>query len=184
MMKILLLAVLATLLQPKAAQRDPESDNQRKERFVYNFLLFVRWPADAFQTPSEALRIHIIGRDPFNGSLDRFLAGRSVDGHRIVLTHVSAPSSTPFPHVLFVSATEEPRLARVLAAYCGAPVLTVSDLDRFANRGGMIGLIEEDHVLHFAINRTATSEARLDVSSRLLYLTVPLYSAISPCAAR
>jgi hypothetical protein len=83
--------------------------------------------------------------------------------------------------VLFVSATEEPRLAGVLAAYCGAPVLTISDLKRFADRGGMIGLIESDNVLHFAINRTASIDARLDVSSGLLHLSVPLFSTISPC---
>jgi hypothetical protein len=98
-----------------------------------------------------------------------------------VLTHVSAPTPTPFPHVLFVSAAEEPRLAGVLAAYCRAPVLTISDLEHFADRGGMIGLIENDNVLHFAINRTASIDARLDVSSRLLHLSVPLFSAVSPC---
>jgi hypothetical protein len=45
----------------------------------------------------------------------------------------------------------------------------------------MIGLIESDNVLHFAINRTASIDARLDVSSGLLHLSVPLFSAISPC---
>jgi hypothetical protein len=151
---------------------------------VYDLLLFVQWTADAFQSPSEALRVQIVGRDPFDGSLDRFLADKSVDGRRIVVTHARTPTITPLPHVLFVSAAEEPRLAGVLAAYCRAPVLTISDLDRFANRGGVIGLVEQDHVLHFAINRTAASEARLEVSSKLLYLTVPLFSAISPCGSR
>jgi hypothetical protein len=116
--KILLLAALATLLGPAAAQRNPPSGDGDKEQFVYNFLLFVRWPADAFQSPSEALRVQIVGRDPFDGSLDRFLAGKSIGGRLIVLTHASAPTTTPLPHVLFVSDAEKPRLAEVLAAYC------------------------------------------------------------------
>jgi hypothetical protein len=166
---------------PAAGQRDPASDKERKAQFVYNFMLFVDWPADAFQNASEALRVQIIGRDPFDGALDRFLAGKSVGHRRIVVTHAAAPKTAPLPHVLFVSAVDEPSLARVLAAYCHAPVLTVSDFEGFANLGGVIGLVEEDHALRFVINRTAAGEARLSVSSKLLYLALPLFSAISPC---
>jgi hypothetical protein len=183
-MGLLLLAVIAMLPRPAAGQSDRASDNERKGLFVYNIMLFVRWPADAFQNPVEALRVHVIGRDPFNGSLDRLLADKSVDRRRIVVTHSDVPPTAPFPHVVFVSASEGPRIARVLATYCRAPVLTVSDLDRFANRGGVIGIVEEDHALRFGINQTAASEARLQVSAQLFHLAVPLFSTISPCGTR
>jgi hypothetical protein len=181
---LLLLAVLATPSPPVAGQRTGASDIERKGLFIYNFLLFVHWPDDAFRDPSEALRVEIIGRDPFDGSLDRLLAEKRLNGRRIVVSHSAVPATAPFPHVLFVSAAEEPRLAKVLATYCHAPVLTVSDLDRFANRGGVIGLVEEDGTLHFAINQAAASEARLQVSAQLFHMAVPLYSAISPCPNR
>jgi hypothetical protein len=181
---LLLLVAIAMFPPPAAGQRDRVSDNERKGLFVYNLMLFVRWPADAFQNPAEAIRVQVIGRDPFDGSLDRLLADKSADHRRIVVTHSAAPTTAPLPHVLFVSAAEEPRLARVLAAYCRAPVLTVSDVDRFANQGGVIGLVEEDHVLRFAINQTAATEARLQVSAQLFHLAIPLFSAISPCGTR
>jgi hypothetical protein len=181
---LLLLAVIALLPRSATGQRDRASDSERKGLFVYNLMLFVRWPADAFQNPAEALRVHVIGRDPFDGSLDRLLADKSVDGRRIVVTHSDVPTTAPFPHVVFVSAAEGPRVARLLAAYCRAPVLTVSDLDRFANRGGVIGLVEEDHTLRLAVNQTAASEARLQVSAQLFHLAVPLFSTISPCGTR
>jgi hypothetical protein len=181
---LIAIAVLATLPQPAAGQRDRSSDNERKGLFVHNLILFVRWPADAFQNPTEAIRVQVIGRDPFDGSLDRLLADQSMDRRRVVVTHSVAATTAPFPHLLFVSASEEPRLERVLAAYCHAPVLTVSDIDHFANRGGVIGLVEEDRALRFAINQTAASEARLQVSAQLFHLAVPLLSAISPCGAR
>ena len=60
-------------------------------------------------------------------------------------------------------------------------MLTVSDITHFADRGGVIGLVEQDRVLRFVINRTAAREARLDVSSQLLHLSTPLFSAVSPC---
>jgi hypothetical protein len=181
---ILLLAALVTLARPAAGQGGGPAESDRKGLFVYNLMLFVNWPAEAFQSPSEAIRVQIIGRDPFDGSFDRLLSGKTVHQRRIAVTHVAAPSTTQLPHLLFVSSAEEPRLVKVLAAYCRAPVLTVSDLDRFANRGGVIGVVEENHALRFVINQTAAREARLQVSAQLFHLAVPLFSAVSPCRTR
>ena len=58
---------------------------------------------------------------------------------------------------------------------------TLSDIDAFANRGGVIGLVMEDKAVRFAVNRTAAGEARLRISSQVLHLAVPLFSAVSPC---
>ena len=179
-----LIALLIMLPRPTTGQRGSGLDNERKAEFVYKFILFVHWPADAFRGPSDVFRVQIVGRAPFDVWLDRNFMGKSVDGHRVVLTHADAPITAPMPHVVFVSATKDPQLAAVLAAYCRAPVLTVSALDRFANRGGVIGLVEQDRELHFAINQTAVTEARLQVSAQLFHLAVPLLSAISPCGRR
>ena len=43
-------------------------------------------------------------------------------------------------HAVYIAASEEPRLAGLLAALAGRAVLTLSDIDRFADKGGMIGL--------------------------------------------
>src|SRR5471032_657850 len=106
---ILLLAALATLPRPTAGQRDRAPDNNRMGLFVYNLMLFVRWPAEAFQNRSEALRVQIIGRDPFDGRLGRILGDKTVDHRRIVVTYSAIPTTRPLPHVVFVSAAEEPR---------------------------------------------------------------------------
>jgi len=80
---------------------------------------------------------------------------------------------------VFVAGSEEKRLASVLAPYCRTPVLTVSDIDNFASRGGVIGLVMEDQVVRIAINRTAAEEARLRISAQVYHLAVPLFSAVS-----
>lgn len=82
-------------------------------------------------------------------------------------------------------------MTTLLGEYCRTPVLTISDADRFANRGGVIGLveggifelIEDDHAVHFTVNRTALYEARLQIGTERLYLAYPLFSAVSPCGA-
>ena len=146
---------------------------------------------DAFADPGERLRVEVVGRDPFNGALDRVLAGKTVAQRRVVVTHVSTPTLSPLPHVAFISSDEEERMATLLGTYCRKPVLTISDVDRFANRGGVIGLveggmfelIEDDHAVHFTVNRTALYEAHLQIGTERLYLAYPLFSAVSPCGA-
>ena len=52
----------------------------------------------------------------------------------------------------------------------GTPTLTVSDMDRFIQKGGMVGFILDESRVRFNINLTATQEARLKISSQLLKL--------------
>jgi hypothetical protein len=177
---ILLLASLAATGGSAGASLAPSTD-EMKAQFVYNFIRFVDWPEGAFAGESEALRVAIIGGDPFNGWLDRTLAGKVVNKHHIVISRALEPPVAPLPHVAVIDRSQDAHLAGVLAAYCRTPVLTLSDIDRFASRGGVIGLVVDGDVVHFGVNRTAAEEARLRVPAQLLYLAVPLFSSVSPC---
>jgi hypothetical protein len=46
----------------------------------------------------------------------------------------------------------------------------VSDIDDFAQAGGMIGVVEVERSIWFAINLTVARQANLKLSSRLLKL--------------
>ena len=188
---LVLFAGLATSHRLGAGATGP-AHGEQLALFLWDFLAYVRWPDDAFKDPDEELRLEIVGHDPFNGALDRVLAGKTVARRRVVVTHVSAPTVALPPHVAFISSDEEERMATLLGTYCRKPVLTISDVDRFANRGGVIGLveggmfelIEDDHAVHFTVNRTALYEAHLQIGTERLYLAYPLFSAVSPCGAR
>jgi hypothetical protein len=61
----------------------------------------------AFKDPGEDLRVEVVGRDPFDGALDRVLAGKTVALHRVVVIHVSAGSlcsRSPMPNALRTAA--------------------------------------------------------------------------------
>jgi hypothetical protein len=179
----LLAFAIAVGASPRAAagQAGRAWEYELKATFIYNLIRFIDWPEDVFRSASDPLRLGIIGHDPFNGALDRLLADKTVDRRSIVVVHTASDATAPPANVVFLAASEEKRLASVLAAYCHAPVLTVSDIDNFAARGGVIGLVMEDQVVHFAINRTAADEARLRISAQMFHLAVPLFSALSPC---
>jgi hypothetical protein len=142
--RIGLLALAIALVaspRPVAGQARRASEYELKATFIYNLIRFVDWPEDVLPTASDALRLVIIGHDRFNGALDRLLADKTVDHRSIVVVHAASGVTAPAANIVFLAASEEQRLASVLAAYCHAPVLTVSDIDNFAGRGGVIGLV-------------------------------------------
>jgi hypothetical protein len=173
--------LVGALSQSGAGQIERSREYELKATFLREFVNFIDWPSDTFQTATDPLRVVIVGSDPFGEILDRVIAAGSSNRRRIAIVRAAADAKPPMGQIVFVAASEERRLASVLAPYCRTPVLTVSDIDRFAERGGVIGLVMQGQAVHFVINRTAAEEARLYVSSQLLHLAVPLFSATSPC---
>jgi hypothetical protein len=73
-------------------------------------------------------------------------------------------------HILFVSASEAARISDAIRATKSMPVLTISEVPGFANRGGIINLTLEDSKVRFEVNVDAAKAADLNISSRLLAL--------------
>jgi len=72
--------------------------------------------------------------------------------------------------MMFIAESEERRIPELLRVVKGSPVLTVGDVDGFAEAGGMIGLINADNRVQFEINNEAAQRANLKISSQLLRL--------------
>jgi len=159
---------------PAAAQPAAARASQLKAGYIYNFARFVAWPDEAFHGSTDPLVIAVAGRDPFDGNLGRMLEGKNVGDHPIAVVtfpRIDAPELARSKyHVLFVSASESGRVRDVLGSLRGRPILTVSDLPDFGVGGGMIRLFYDGGTLHFEINRSATDEAGLKVSSKMLVL--------------
>jgi hypothetical protein len=166
--------------EPVAAQAGA-AEYELKATFIYNLVRFVDWPEGVFPSASDPLRLVVVGHDPFNGALDRVVAGKTVNGRSMLVVHSASGVTAPPGNIVFLAASEEKGLAKVLARYCHSPVLTLSDIHAFAARGGVVGLVMVDKVVHFSVNRTAAEEAGLRISAQMYHLAVPLFSAISPC---
>ena len=70
--------------------------------------------------------------------------------------------------MLFVSASENKRLATILKVLRGMPVLAVGDMPNFAHSGGIINLKTVRNKVRFEINIGAAKRAQLKFSSKLL----------------
>ena len=94
------------------------------------------------------------------------------------LKRLASFEEAPGCQVVFISNSEEERLSTILDKLRGSPVLTVSDMKKFIQRGGMVGFIVEKNKVGFNINRTVAESAGLKVSSQLLKLAKTIVKTI------
>ena len=163
-----ILAVLAASLWAGRAGAQPVADEyQVKAAYLLNFARFVEWPAEVLPTASP-LEIVIVGNDPFDRGLEKALRGKSANGHPIQLRHRRWNEVLTSFQIVFISASEELHLPDILRNLGHSSVLTVSDIDRFSLRGGVIEFRMVGNRVRFDINRAPAIAARLSISSKLL----------------
>lgn len=166
---LLLLLLLNVGLNP-AAQASSFREYAIKAIFLYNFAKFVEWPSQAFEDSTTPLIFCILGKDPFGVHL-KPIKSKTVKGKKIIVKYSSKIDDMEKCQILFVGDSEDKQLVRILARVKDWNVLTVSDMENFAQRGGIIGLTREKDEIHFEINLDASKMAGLMISSRLLKLS-------------
>jgi hypothetical protein len=160
--------LLHSAISPAPVQAVSPQEYQIKAVFLYNFALFVEWPASAFQDSQAPIVIGILGRDPFGTYLDEAIAGEKVNNRSLVIAHYNSVEEIQQCHILFISSSESTRLEAVLQSLGDRPILTVSDFEGFASRGGMVRFKNEKSKVRFRINVDSTTAANLTISSKLL----------------
>lgn len=164
----LLIAVL--LCAPRLRSQQALSEYQVKAAFLFNFGKFVQWPDGSFAGPEAPFQVCVLGEDPFGPALDDTLRGKTIANHAVVVARIKDVSGARRCHVLFVSSSEQPRLAAIFAAERMSKTLVVGETEGFAASGGAIQFTLEEKHVRFAINPDAIQRSGLQVSSRLLAL--------------
>jgi uncharacterized protein DUF4154 len=170
-MKLATSAAFALLLLFASLAR-AESEYDVKAAYLFKFTKFVEWPPTAFASAEAPFVIGVVGRDPFSGGLDRLIEGNTTGARRLEVRHLAASDAAGLRscQMIFVSASEERRLAAILSALQSRPVLVVGESEGFASAGGMLGFALRESRIGIEINSTAARQARLKISSQLLNL--------------
>jgi hypothetical protein len=162
------LALLATIMPAGAAESAPPPEYQLKAVFLYNFAQFVEWPARAFPTPDSPLVIGVLGENPFGAYLDDLVKGEKVGDRPLLVRRFKRVEDVNECHILFVCASEAPRLESILAGLKGRSVLTVSDLATFSRQGGIVRFVTDEGKIGLRISVVAAKGAGLTISSKIL----------------
>ncbi len=155
-----------------AAAQDPQTGEYLiKAAFLYNFAKFVEWPEtqDVENDLRSSVILGILGNDPFGKAIET-IQGKTVKGKKLRVKHFSRVEDLESCHMLFICSSERQGLIHVLNRVNGSNVLTVGDMHRFAQLGGMVNLVKEGNKIKFEINVNAVRKAGLKISSKLLKL--------------
>jgi hypothetical protein len=147
----------------------PLKEEEAKVLFVYNFAKFAEWPGEALQKSPDQFTIGIWGNDSFDMAVKKQLEGTLMHGKKLVFKSLSHPAEAVHCEVVYI-APDSDSMERLLQFLEGQPVLTVSDVHRFIQRGGMVGMTLEENRIRFNINLEAAQKAKLKLSSQLLKL--------------
>jgi YfiR/HmsC-like len=168
---VAILTVLSWTFCPEPllrAQQPKAGEFQVKAAYLYNFGRFVQWPDEGGGDRTDSFEICVLGTDPFGQALDATLAGGTIGGKSVAAKRIARPQDVDSCRILFISSSEENHLKEDLAVLDKTRVLTVSDIPRFSERGGMIGFILEGNRVRFDVNLDSAQGAGLNLSSELL----------------
>ena len=167
---VLLLALFSLpcptgLLAETAVQRECEI----KAAYLYNFINYIDWPENAFPAPGGTITIGVVGQSEFDAAIQT-LNGKQAKGRTIALKQITDPKDFDQCQIVFINSSEKARLPELLAKLKDTRVLTVSEIDGFAEQGGIINFISEHNRVRFEINPDAARRLGLNISSELLKL--------------
>jgi hypothetical protein len=162
-------AVTMAVLLATCAHAQTATAPELKAAFLFNFTKFVAWPADAM-VAGTPLVLCVLGDGAVADALEETIKGRAIEGRPLTTRRVKIDGALRACHVLYISGVDAKRSHELLEGLGDSAVLTASDLDRFAELGGVANFFVENGKMRFAVNLESAQRARLQVSSRLLGL--------------
>src|SRR5205807_474061 len=123
---------------------------------------------ESFESDNAPFVLGILGDDPFKSEIS-IIDGKTIKGRPLVVKHFSNPQDAAKCQLLFISASEESRVPRILKALENSSVMTVAEMDQFTEHDGIVHLFQQATkggmaMLHFEINRTAAEKAKLKIN--------------------
>lgn len=153
-----------------AAAQTRAKESNIKAAFVYNFAKFVYWPQEAFAGPGDRLYVCVSDTDPFGEVLQETIHGRTAQSRTIEVRRWEAGREVgPCNIVVFDSSTAIDFTDR-RREFEEHHVLTVAELEDFAEHGGIINFIRAGSNVRFQVNPAAASRSSIRISSQLLKL--------------
>ena len=143
------------------------TESQVKAIYLYNFAKFVAWPPDK-SAANAPMTICLDHADSFVPTLQDEVSGEKIDGRSISIQRISNATEESACNILYIDSSDAARSQTLLAAAVGHSVLTVSDIDGFAKRGGIIEFVMEGSRVRFKVDLAAAQKAGLGLSSQLL----------------
>lgn len=143
------------------------SELDLKAVFIGRFSKFITWPKKS----REKFIITVIDTNPFDNKLDKLYKDKKIKNKPIEIRYVTSIDEIKESDILFITIKNPKEIKKVLEYARKNSILTVSDSDGFAQRGGIIQIDFVMRKVKLKINNIASKEANLKISSSLLNIS-------------
>jgi hypothetical protein len=150
------------------AQESKPGEYQVKAAFLYNFIKFVEWPDDR-NTRTGIINICVLGENPFDDAFDS-IQGETVGNRKFRIKRFRTRQHIDDCQVLFISRSEREDIENILATVKGLNILTVGDIEGFAQKGVILNFYIENNRVRFEINLNSLRRSGLRISSKVMHL--------------
>ncbi|WP_226876463.1 YfiR family protein [Microbulbifer hainanensis] len=168
-----LLVLLMALMTPAAQAGPLLSDSPAGRRVMVNYILHfahhVQWPIEVFTGTDAPFRICVMGGDQLRDTLAERLAHHRVAGRRVALERVNQGELTRARscQIMVMGEMKRATLLKAVGELEFFPVLTVSDAERFAATGGIVGFTGTGDNVALQLNKTMLDRAELKMGDSL-----------------
>jgi hypothetical protein len=159
----------ACCLARSAWAQAPQADEEHvKATYLYNFAKFVEWPPDTWSASDRPTLICALGDDRLAEVLQQVVLGKQANGRQVEARRISSFQEGKSCQILLIGFHDKEHVVQALRGLEDASVLTVGQMDRFTDLGGMINLVRTDRAMELEINPKTAEAVGLKISSRLL----------------
>lgn len=148
----------------------PEIALQIKAQFVYNFANYVEWPSDAFPTESSPIRTCLFGDVDFAPYLLAFEGVLIGKRPLLIIESSNIKDIESGCHILFVGEDRQVDLPDFWSSIQYLYVLSIGEMQDFADKGGIINIFRTSDRLQFDVNISNALVNGLFLDSDLLAL--------------
>jgi hypothetical protein len=144
-----------------------------KAAFLYNFSRLINWPTIVFKDHKNSFNLCFIGKDSFANAL------QSINNKKVFIDHTIRHikihrfvtlKNIKHCQIVYISQSEKKQLTTILTYLKQYPILSVSEIQNFADKGGHIRLFLVNNKLKLEINLSVIEHSQLKISSRILTL--------------
>lgn len=161
-----------------AGETSKTLEREVKASYIYNILKHASWHGRQSPRATKIAHVCIIG-DRELSVLFRALEEHHKQYHEhdlaVNVTYLANGANIPDCHILFIGKAAVARVSRIIEQTRNRPILTVSDIKGFADKGGMIEFVKvklDDRTnIRTRINTAGAEENGIALSSELLLLS-------------
>lgn len=167
---VLTIFIVASLLFTSPANSDHSEaieENALKAAFLHYFFQLIRWP---IERDSQSIEFCFLGENSVITSLREIVLLKKSKSLSIDFSLISTAKEAIGCDYVFIDSHSRSFALPVIYTTRGRPILTVSEVEGFAQAGGVIELKRENTRIAVSINVDALEMQGLNASSRLLSL--------------